>query len=81
MPAAAMELIVQAEPGSFRTAHNVIAEEVIRQMLSADPKAGNDGWKQQLSHWAIDFVRLLRGDWQMPVSNSLIWLRGVFVAA
>ena len=62
-----VELLIQADEKSWRTAHNVIAEELLRQLLSPPQTTPeSEAWKQQLSQWAIEFAQMLHGDWQTP---------------
>lgn len=62
----AMELLIPADEETWRTAHDLIAEEVLRQLLSPQESSDDSAWKQQLSAWAVDFIHMLRADWQTP---------------
>lgn len=66
LPHETMELLVPGEDDSIRTAHNLIAEEVLQQLLSPGDDTSPEAWRQQLSAWAMDFAKFLRSDAQLP---------------
>lgn len=57
----ALELLVEVEHETWRTAHDLVAQEVLQQILPP-PKTDKRTWKQFLSKWGIDFARFCRGD-------------------
>lgn len=75
----AAELIIQTDEKSWRTAHNLIAEELLKQLLTPPQAPEADAWKQQLSTWAVDFARMLHGDWQTPGEQLIDLAARVFV--
>jgi tetratricopeptide (TPR) repeat protein len=60
-----LELLVETSSGHFRTAHNLIAEQILMQILWP---MGSDRrqWKQNLSIWAKDFATFCRGSDAIP---------------
>jgi len=79
LPAETMELLVAGEEKSVRTAHNLIAEEVLQQLLNPINEANPIAWKQQLSVWAQDFATFLRSDAQLPGEQFVDLAARVFV--
>lgn len=75
----ALELLIKADERSWRTAHNLIAEELLRQLLSPAQVSEGERWKQELSAWAVAFAEMLHGDWQTPGEQLLDIAARVFV--
>jgi tetratricopeptide (TPR) repeat protein len=73
-----MELLVQAAPGYWRTAHHLIAEEILQHLLS---KGETDRrlWKQRLSECGIEFASFCRGSLPQPSNDLLELAKRVFV--
>jgi tetratricopeptide (TPR) repeat protein len=61
---ATRELLIQETNGEWRTAHEMVAEELLVQLLSPGQPARRDLWRQSLSAAAIRFAHSLRGEWQ-----------------
>ncbi|MDE2823136.1 MAG: hypothetical protein OXK79_06485, partial [Chloroflexota bacterium] len=76
----ALELLIESGQREWRTAHHLIALEVMRLILS--PESSNDRervWRQNLSSCAKEFATFCQGDAQ-PVSDRLVELvRRVFI--
>jgi tetratricopeptide (TPR) repeat protein len=79
LPPETMELIVPAEDDTVRTAHNLIAEEILRQLLNPGTDTNPDAWRQQLSLWATEFTAFLRSDTQLPSEQLVDLATRVFV--
>ena len=61
LPPSACELLVEVHEEEWRTTHNVIAQEIIEQVLwpsSLDRRP----WRQNLSSWAKNFAQFCRGE-------------------
>jgi tetratricopeptide (TPR) repeat protein len=77
---AALELLIEEPHGEWRTAHSVIALEVLQQILA--PGANDDSasvWRQSLSAWSKDFAGFTRAGGQIPSERLLELTRRVFV--
>lgn len=60
-----LDLVVEQANGEWRTAHDLIARELLEQLLW--PNSSNrENWKQYLSGWAVRFARFCRGDNPVP---------------
>jgi tetratricopeptide (TPR) repeat protein len=78
LPSAALELLVRLESNKWRTVHDLVALEVLRQVLwpsSSDQRL----WKQSLSQWAIEFAEFCRGSESVPSEEMLEVVRRCFV--
>ena len=78
MGAQLREVLIESSNGKWRTAHPLIAEECLRQLLTpsaSDPR----NWKQQLSEAAKDFITFARGTTPFPSDEALELVRKVFV--
>ena len=78
LPASALELLIRLDEGRWRTAHDLIAVEILKQLLwpsSSDRRL----WKQNLSQWARDFAEFCRGSGAVPSEELLEVARRVFV--
>jgi tetratricopeptide (TPR) repeat protein len=72
-----INLLVNTEDGIWRTAHELIAMEVIEQLLwptSSDRRL----WRQNLSTWAIDFANVCRGTTALQSDSLLEIVRRTF---
>ncbi len=75
-----LELLVENQPGEWRTSHHLIALEVLEQLLS--PPASHERasvWRQSLSGWAKDFGTFCRGEDHAPSDRLLELVRRVFI--
>ncbi|CAN5336894.1 5'-methylthioadenosine/S-adenosylhomocysteine nucleosidase [soil metagenome] len=79
LPKETMELLVSTDGTGFRTAHNLIAEEILQQLLRPSDETNPAAWRQQLSHWAISFAEFLRSDTQLPAEQLIDLASRVFV--
>ena len=77
IPEAAIELLVEVSPGEWRVGHSLVAEELLRQILSrgADPRS----WHNHLADLGIDFIHFCRGELPTPSNKMLELVRRVFV--
>ena len=77
LPDAAMDLLVEDSPGEWRVGHSLVAEEILRQIMSrgSDPRT----WQNHLADWGIDFVNFCRGVLPSPSAKLLDVVRRVFV--
>ena len=74
----AIDLLAQSERGEWRTAHQVIALEIMTQAHAGRRDEGRT-WKQALSKWAKEFVDLCAGS-ERPASDRLLeLLRRIFI--
>jgi len=78
LPDGTLELLVEVGAGRWRTAHELIAEEVLVQLLTPADEDRRK-WRQQLARWTIDFARLCRGDETVPSEELLEVARRTFV--
>lgn len=60
LPMGLLELLINTGTGQWRTAHDLIAEEVLIQIMTPEG-ADRRNWRQQLSQCAIDFAHKCRG--------------------
>jgi hypothetical protein len=77
-PPSALDLLVRLEKGRWRTTHDLVAVEILKQLLwpsSPDHRL----WKQNLSQWARDFAEFCRGSGAVPSEELLEVVRRVFV--
>jgi tetratricopeptide (TPR) repeat protein len=56
----AASLLIRLEDNRWRTAHDLIATELLQQLLSQG-STDRRLWKQMLSTWAVEFARICRG--------------------
>lgn len=78
MPGPSLELLVQQGVGLWRTAHELVATEILEQLLTP-PGGDRRAWKQQLSTWATDFAVFCRGAGAAPSETLLEIARRVFI--
>jgi tetratricopeptide (TPR) repeat protein len=70
LPAELQELFIEGQDGMWRTAHELIAREILEQVLAG---AGVERqWDQNLSQWAKDFAQLCRGDEDSVPSDEML---------
>lgn len=77
-PVGALELLIKLDQGRWRTAHDLVAVEILKQLLwptSSDRRL----WKQNLSQWARDFAQFCRGSGAVSSDELLEVVRRVFV--
>ena len=73
-----LDLSVESSRGEWRTSHDLIATEALRQLLW--PSHGDrSNWSQNLSAWAIEFAHFCRGDSPLPSNSMLEIARRTFV--
>ena len=77
IPEAAVDLLVEVSPGEWRVGHSLVAEELLRQILSrgADPRS----WHNHLADLGIDFIHFCRGELPTPSVKLLELVQRVFV--
>jgi hypothetical protein len=78
MPEAAMDLLVSTPGGRWRTAHDLVAVEILEQLLSPSLRDRRT-WRQNLSTWAKDLAFFCRGDDVVPSEEMLEVARRAFV--
>lgn len=72
------ELLLQEEGGRWRPVHQLIAEEIIKYVLSSG--LGEErNWIHNLSSWSIKFIKLLGNASITPSDETLELLRRVFI--
>jgi tetratricopeptide (TPR) repeat protein len=77
LPDRTLDLLVEAERRIWRTSHDLIATEVLEQVLSGS--SDRRLWRQNLSSWAIDFAELCRGTSSSPSDDLLELTRRTFI--
>ena len=77
IPGPAIELLVEVHLGSGVSEHSLVAEELLKQILSrgADPRS----WRNHLADLGIDFINFCRGELPAPSTKLLELVRRVFV--
>ncbi|EAT59654.1 ATP-binding protein [Chlorobium ferrooxidans] len=76
----ALDLLVEMEPGEWRTAHHLIALEIMQQvMVPIDNQQRDAVWRQALSTRGKDFADFCRGDERTSSDRLLELVRRVFV--
>ncbi|MDP2858548.1 MAG: hypothetical protein Q8P50_11305 [Bacillota bacterium] len=76
-PAHALELLVETERGVWRTAHDLIAVEIVRRILSRN--LANNQWRQNLSVFSQRFAEFCRGTSPVPSQALLEVARRTFI--
>ena len=72
-----LDLVVELANGEWRTAHDLIAREILEQLLW--PNSSNrENWKQHLSSWAAKFARFCRGNSPVPSDLTLAIVQRTF---
>ena len=77
LPTGAQELLVESDRRTWRTSHELIANEIIEQVLSGSSERRL--WRQNLSTWAIDFATVCRGSGPVPSEELLETTRRAFI--
>ena len=77
LPEPTIELLVEVSPGEWRVGHSLVADELLRQILSrgADPRS----WHNHLADLGIDFINFCRGELPTASMKLLELVRRVFV--
>jgi tetratricopeptide (TPR) repeat protein len=78
LPDAALSLLVETTKGCWRTAHHLVAEEIIQQVLSI-ASGERRLWKDRLADWAVAFADFCHGNRADPNNQNLEVVRRVFV--
>lgn len=73
-----LDLLVEVEGNSWRTTHDLIAQEILEQGLTASG-ADRRTWKQGLSSLAKDFAEFCRGSSLVPSEEMLELVRRTFI--
>jgi tetratricopeptide (TPR) repeat protein len=79
LAAEALELLVETEVDNWRPSHNLIAEEILRQVLCPLTEDRERLWRQSLSTWALEFAEFTRGDSPVSSDQMLEVARRVFI--
>ena len=75
----ALDLLIENKAGEWRTSHQFIAFEIMRQLIIHGSEQRQESWKQALSKWGKEFVDFCDGDVH-PTSDRLLELiRRVFI--
>ncbi len=78
--APSLDLVVEVAGGEWRTTHQLIALEILQQVLSpADSDSPQTVWRQNLSVWAKLFADFCRGDEHVSSDQLLELVRRVFI--
>ena len=72
-----LDLVVELANGVWRTAHDLIAREVLEQLLWPNSR-NRENWKQHLSSWAVRFARFCRGNNPVPSDIMLAIVQRTF---
>ncbi len=73
-----LDLVVESTREEWRTVHDLIAQEILIQLLW--PSSSNrKNWRQNLSSWAVKFARFSRGNNPVPSDIMLEIARRTFV--
>ena len=77
IPEAATELLIEVSPGEWRVGHSLVADELLKQLLSrgSDPRS----WSNHLADLGIEFIDFCRGELPTPSDRLLELVRRVFV--
>lgn len=75
-----LDLVVEVGSGEWRTTHQLIALEILQQVLSsADSNSRESVWRQNLSTWAKLFADFCRGTAHVTSDKLLELVRRVFI--
>lgn len=76
----ALDLVVEEPSGGCRTAHHLVALEIMQQTMSATGSQERKAvWRQNLSNWGKEFAAFCRGDGHVASDRLLELIRRVFV--
>lgn len=78
LPPATRELLVEGQDGTWRTVHDYLAVEILRQILWPGSNRERN-WTQNLSTWGKDFARFCRGSFAIPSEEMLDLANQVFI--
>ena len=73
-----LDLVVESGRGEWRTSHDLIARELLRQLLWPSSR-DRTPWRQNLSGWAIEFAHFCRGTSPVASDSMLEVARRTFV--
>lgn len=78
LPEVTLEILAQTSQGEWRTAHTLIAEELMQQIMTP---LGVDSrnWKRALSEWSIKFANFCRGKSNVPLQIGKDFVYQVFI--
>ena len=78
LPEETLDLVVEVHEGVWRTVHDLIAQEILEQLLWP---TGTDRrlWKQNLSPRAVEFAKFCRGDHAVSSEEMLELARRTFI--
>lgn len=71
-------LVVEVSRGLWRTTHDLVAVEILRQYLSPNPR-DRRLWRQNLSRFSMEFIDLCRGTSPLPSEELLGIVRRTFI--
>ena len=74
----ALDLLIEIGGNSWRTIHNLIAQEILEQGL-INPGSDRRTWKQNLSNLAKNFAEFCRGNSLSPSEEMLELVRRTFI--
>lgn len=78
--APSLDLVIEVTGGEWRTTHQLIALEILQQVLSpADSDSPQTVWRQNLSIWAKLFADFCRGSEHVRSDQLLELVRRVFI--
>lgn len=78
--AAALELLLDDTKGEWRSAHHVVAQEALQQIITrGSTEEQASVWRQSLSAWSKEFIDFIRADGTVPSERLLELARRVFV--
>lgn len=73
-----LELLIPESDGKWRPIHQLIAEEILKIVLSgSSPERRN--WKRSLTSWGIEFIKVCHKGTRMPSDDLIDLLRRVFI--
>ena len=77
LPPTTNELFIENTSGEWRIGHSLVAEELLKQLLTA----GGDirTWRNRLADWGVHFIEFCRGNLPVPSNEMLEMVRRVFV--
>ncbi len=76
----ALELLVESPKGEWRTAHQLVALEVMQTILApAETQERERVWRQNLSSWAKELATFCRGDAYATSDRLLELVRRIFI--
>ena len=73
-----LELLIKESNQKWRPAHQLIAEEILKIVLSDSPDERRN-WKRGLSTWSVNFIKVLSKGILFPNDDLLDLMRRVFI--